>query len=78
MGDIEHANQQHAGDLPLVLYQQDLERVLRCSRSTIDRLSRARQLPDPLPLPGRRRWSRGVVLDWLNAGGTRRRGGWPR
>jgi hypothetical protein len=32
----------------------------------VQRLFRARELPDPLPIPGRPRWSRQVILAWLN------------
>jgi hypothetical protein len=60
-------------DLPLVLYLPDFAPLLRCSRRTVERLDREKRLPDPLPLPGRRRWSRDVVLTWLQGGNVSRR-----
>jgi hypothetical protein len=62
-------------DLPLVLYQEDLAGVLRCSVRNVQRLQRARELPDPLPIPGRPRWSRQVILAWLSGAGKNMRRG---
>ncbi len=62
--------------LPLVLFLDDLaEQVLRCSRKTAERLRKAGQLPTELPIDGRPRWSRDVVLDWLSSGATTSRRG---
>jgi hypothetical protein len=58
-------------DLPLVLFVEDWAVLLRCSTRTVERMRR--ELPDPLPLKGRPRWSRDAVLAWL-AGGRSRRG----
>ena len=61
-------------DLPLVLFLDDLATdVLRCSRRTAERLHAARQLPPELPIPGRPRWSREVILDWISSGSSPRR-----
>ncbi len=54
--------------VPLVCFEEDLARVLRCKPRTIQRLKRARRLPDPLPIPGRPRWSRDTVMAWLGVG----------
>jgi hypothetical protein len=59
--------------LPLVLFLADIAGLLRCDERTVSRLKRSGQLPDPLPLPGRPRWSRDAVLSWLNAGEQRPR-----
>lgn len=62
-------------DLPLVLFIEDIASdVLRCSVRTLERLRRAKQLPEPLPIPGRPRWARQVILDWVSSGSLRRRG----
>ena len=55
-------------DLPLVLFEADWARVLRCSVRKVQRLKRARRLPEPLPIPGRPRWSRDAVLGWIGSG----------
>ena len=58
-----------ANDLPRVLFEGDFAAVLRTSVRTIQRMKRARALPQQLPIPGRPRWARDDVLRWL-AGGT--------
>jgi len=58
--------------LPLVLFVSDFAIVLRCSVRTVERLHRAKQLPEQLPIPGRPRWARDVVLAWLSSGDVRR------
>jgi hypothetical protein len=55
--------------MPEVLAKQDLARLLNKSTRTIDRLNRARLLPEPLI---RGRWSRKSVERWLDGGTTRR------
>ena len=61
------------GALPLILYTEDLAVLARRSRRAIDRLKRAKQLPDPLPIPGRPCWAREDILAWLSTAGRRRR-----
>ena len=63
-----------ADKLPLVLIENDLAAVLRCSVRTVQRMKRARTLPAPLPIAGRPRWARDDVLRWLGGGAARRRG----
>lgn len=57
-------------DLPRILFEDDLAALLRESRRTIERRRRAGELPEPLPISGRPRWAREVVIAWL--GGTPR------
>ena len=61
-------------ELPLVLLEDDFAVVLRSSVRTVQRLKRAKKLPEPLPLPGRPRWARDAILVWLSAGSRRRKG----
>jgi hypothetical protein len=61
-------------DLPLVLKLSDWPALLRTSRRTVERMRRAGELPETLPLRGGPRWSRDVVLAWLNGGSMRRHG----
>ena len=58
-------------DLPAVLYKQDFAKLLRCSDRSFERMRRYRKIPDPLPITGRPRWSRDVVLRWLSGGRAR-------
>ena len=58
-------------NLPPALTKADVARVLNRSERTVERLIRARVLPDPF-IPGR--WSRDVVLSWIANGGARRVG----
>jgi len=44
--------------------------LLRCSTRTVERIYRAKELPDPLPLSGRPRWTREAALQWLQGGGS--------
>ena len=60
-------------DLPLVLFEDDFADVLRCSVRKVQRLKRAKSLPDQLPIPGRPRWARDNVLRWLAGGAGRGR-----
>jgi hypothetical protein len=57
-------------DMPAVLFLDDLARVLRTSRRTLQKLRRARALPIPeLPsLDKRPRWSGEVVQRFLATG----------
>jgi hypothetical protein len=57
-------------DLPDVLFLKDWARLLHCHLRTVQ--CRRRQLPDPLPVSGRERWTRQMAEDWL-AGRRRRR-----
>ena len=57
-------------DLPVVLFLGDVARILRCSTRTAERLNRADRLPKPLPIPGRPRWARDAVVQWLGVGGA--------
>ena len=59
--------------LPNVLNKSDLARLLDKSERTIDRLNRAKVLPEPL-VPGHPRWSRAVIERWMDGGTTPRRG----
>jgi hypothetical protein len=54
-------------DLPLVLFIEDLARVLGCSRATIDNRRRAGTFPIPelASIDKRPRWSREAVLRYL-------------
>ena len=63
----------NANELPLILFKKDLAQVMRCSERTVERYRRARKLPEPLPIPGRDRWSRDTVLTWLGSGKVGRR-----
>jgi hypothetical protein len=56
-------------ELPLVLLEQDLAKLIRGSVRTVQRLDRAGRLPDKLRIPGRPRWARDVVLMWLSGSG---------
>ena len=66
-----------AQPLPEVLFIDDIAKVLRTSRSTIERRRSAGAFPIPeLPaLDWRPRWSRSAVEEYLRStnGGTRRR-----
>lgn len=70
------------GVMPDVLFIDDLTRILRTSRSTIERRRRAGLFPIPeLPsLDGRPRWSRRAVDAYLasSSGGMHPRRGRPR
>ena len=61
-------------ELPLVLFEQDFAQILRCSVRKVQRLKRARELPEPLPIPGRPRWARDEALRWLAGSTSRGRG----
>ncbi|MCY4662887.1 MAG: hypothetical protein OXF93_24255 [Acidobacteria bacterium] len=61
-----------ADELPEVLLLDDVAALLRCSTTTIKRRLRARVFPVP-PLPGidkRPRWSKAMLLRWLEVGGS--------
>jgi predicted DNA-binding transcriptional regulator AlpA len=58
--------------LPVTLTKQHWAFLLDCSERTIDRLIRSGRLPDPLPLPGRKRWGRDAALAWINGSRPRR------
>lgn len=68
----EQAEEQAVGDLPDVLFLEDVAKLLRCSPSTVKRRLRARIFPVP-PLPGidkRPRWSKAALLRWIEVGGS--------
>jgi len=73
---------QVSADVPDVLFIEDLARILRTSRSTIERRRRAGTFPIPeLPsIDGRPRWSRQAVEGYLasSSQGLRSRRGRPR
>ncbi|MCY4661780.1 MAG: hypothetical protein OXF93_18525 [Acidobacteria bacterium] len=57
--------------LPEVLFLEELARLLRCSRATLERRVKARVFPVP-PIQGvdsRPRWSKLAVMQWLALGG---------
>jgi hypothetical protein len=54
--------------LPEICSKRDLARLLDKSVRTVDRLQRARLLPEPL-VPGR--WSRRTIERWLDGGSVR-------
>ena len=59
-------------ELPEVLLLDDVAALLRCSPTTIKRRLRAHVFP-VAPLPGidkRPRWSKAMLLRWLEAGGS--------
>lgn len=58
--------------LPDVIFVDDLARLLRCSRATIDRRLRAKDnLPPRLPsIDHRHRWARATVEEWLKRPGS--------
>ena len=52
-----------------LLNKSDLQRLLRVSASTLDRMVAAGRLPAPVELgPRTRRWSRTSVEAWIDAG----------
>jgi hypothetical protein len=59
-------------ELPPTLFVDDLAKLLRCSRATIDRRLRAHDnLPPRLPsIDSRHRWAREAVLEWMRRPGT--------
>ena len=61
-----------ATDLPAVLYKRDFARLLGKSERTLERLRRAQQLPEPLPIPGRPCWSQERALEYARTGRRRR------
>ena len=67
---------------PDVLFIEDVARILRTSRSTIERRRRAGSFPIPelLSIDGRPRWSRLALERYLatTSGGLRARRGRPR
>lgn len=67
---------------PEVLFIEDVARILRTSRSTIERRRRAGSFPIPelVSIDGRPRWSRQAVDRYLasTTGGLRPRRGRPR
>jgi hypothetical protein len=73
---------QDIASMPDVLFIEDLARLLRTSRSTIERRRRSGTFPIPeLPaIDGRPRWSRRPVEQYLAStnGGLRPRRGRPR
>jgi hypothetical protein len=56
--------------MPDVLFIEDLCAIFRCSRRHLQRLTH--RLPDPLPMEGRRRWSKRQVEKWLEGPQGRR------
>ena len=77
----EYVSSQSSALTTDVLFIEDLARVLRTSRSTIERRRRTGMFPIPeLPgIDGRPRWSRQAVERYLTStnGGMRRRRGRP-
>ena len=61
--------------LPLVCYKSDLAVASNRSERTIERLRRAKKIPEPLDIPGRPCWSRDAILAWLSGGGRGKRPG---
>lgn len=61
-------NDAATNQLPLVLRQRDLAKLLDVSERSVERYRRAKQLPDPLIDGARPRWGRDQVLRWLNGG----------
>jgi predicted DNA-binding transcriptional regulator AlpA len=76
------ANVDVAALTPEVLFIEDVARILRTSRSTIERRRRAGSFPIPelLSIDGRPRWSRQAVDRYLasTSGGLRPRPARPR
>jgi hypothetical protein len=58
---------------PVILHKSDLAKAARKSERTIERLRRARRLPEPLDIPGRPCWAREDILAWLRTGATAQR-----
>ncbi|WP_166142054.1 AlpA family transcriptional regulator [Methylosinus sp. RM1] len=54
----------------LVYDAKGLAAVLGVSRDSVDVWSAQGVLPKPLPLPGRKRWSKAVVDAWLASNGA--------
>lgn len=73
LADVEIIRAACLDDLPPVCFVSDLARVLRCDERTISRLRKAQQTPTELPIPGRPRWARETVRDWIVGGGKGRR-----
>ena len=56
---------------PELLTARDLASYLRVSPRTVQRMAAAGELPPPVPIsPGRSRWRRGDIHEWLDRGGT--------
>lgn len=69
MADLSHAPA--AEEIPLVCFIDDLCRVLRVSRTTVEKLRRHQVFPIPELLPAldkRPRWSRDAVQAFLASG----------
>jgi hypothetical protein len=59
--------------LPIVLKEADVARLMRCSVRQVQRLNKAQRLPLPINLPGRPRWSRDEMVTWVSNGARSRR-----
>lgn len=46
----------------------DVATLLRCSQRTVEKLERDGRIPRAARLGGLRRWSRAVLLDWIDRG----------
>lgn len=67
MSDFDH--------LPAVMYEPDIAEVIGSKNRntrTVQRLKRAGALPEPLPIPGRPRWSKDSIIAWLSTGSSSR------
>jgi hypothetical protein len=65
------AQQQQLAHLPDVLEKRHLQILFNSCKQTVERNLRRGLLPKPLPLPGRRRWSKQIIERWLASNGKR-------
>ena len=77
LGDIETSRPEYYDehDFPLIMFIEDWAAFLRCSDRTVERMRRAKQLPEPLPVAGRPRWARASAIEYREGGARRGRRG---